>query len=179
MVRTIFKLAAKKAPSIVFFDEIDAIGQKRYQTESSGDKEVQRTMIELLARLDGFDAREQVSVIFATNRLSHLDPALIRPGRIDRLIEVPLPDKASQIQIWKVHSRNMTLAKDVDVNKIFSDHERMSGADVRSICTEAGMAALRKHKPRSRIEVTMQDFEEAKTMLKKRLKSTPEEGMFL
>jgi 26S proteasome regulatory subunit T2 len=136
-------------------------------------------MIELLARLDGFDARDQISIIFATNRLSQLDPALIRPGRIDRLIEVPLPDKASQIQIWKVHTRNMTLAKDVDVNKLFTDHERISGADVKAICTEAGISALRKHKPRSRIEVTMKDFEEAKNFLKRRIKASHEEGMYL
>ena len=136
-------------------------------------------MIELLARLDGFDPREQVSVIFATNRVSHLDPALIRPGRIDRLIEVPLPDKAAQVQIWKVHTRRMTLAEDVDVNKLFSDHERMSGADVKAICNFAGIGALRRLTPRSRIEVTMKDFEEAKIMQKKRIKSSPEEGMFL
>lgn len=109
LVREIFKAAEEIAPSIVFIDEIDAIGTKRYSSDSSGEQEVQRTMLELLTQLDGFDKRSDVKVIMATNKIENLDPALIRPGRIDRKIKFPLPDEKTKRNIFKIHTAKMNL----------------------------------------------------------------------
>ena len=153
MVREVFNLAREKAPSILFIDEIDAIGSRRVDTGISGDREVARTMMQLLAELDGFDPRGQVKIIGATNRVDMLDPALLRPGRFDRLIEIPPPTKEDCLDIFKIHSRNMNI-KNLDYSEIINLVEGLSGAEIRSLCTEAGMAAIRE----GRDYVTSEDF---------------------
>jgi len=120
LVRELFRVADESAPSIVFIDEIDAVGTKRYDSTSGGEREIQRTMLELLNQLDGFDSRGEVKVIMATNRIDSLDPALIRPGRIDRKIEFPLPDMNTKRNIFKIHTSRMTLAEDVDLESFVS-----------------------------------------------------------
>merc|ERR1719265_1824596 len=127
------------APSIVFIDEIDAVGTKRYDSTSGGEKEIQRTMLELLNQLDGFDDRFDVKVIMATNRIETLDPALIRPGRIDRKIEFPLPDTITKRRIFQIHTQRMTLAADLDIEDYVNTKDELSGADIKAICTEAGL----------------------------------------
>ncbi|WP_456471927.1 proteasome-activating nucleotidase [Methanocaldococcus sp.] len=168
LVKDIFKLAKEKAPSIIFIDEIDAIAAKRTEALTGGDREVQRTLMQLLAEMDGFDPRGDVKVIAATNRLDILDPAILRPGRFDRIIEVPPPDEKGRLEILKIHTRNMNL-KDVDLEKIAKMTERCVGADLKAICTEAGMNAIRD----LRDYVTMDDFLKAveKVMEKKKGKA--------
>ncbi|MCS7144725.1 MAG: proteasome-activating nucleotidase [Archaeoglobaceae archaeon] len=157
LVREVFQLAKEKAPSIIFIDELDAIAAKRTSSDTSGDREVQRTMMQLLAELDGFDSRGDVKVIGATNRIDILDPAILRPGRFDRIIEVPMPSYEGRIQIFKIHSKKMKLAEDVDFNELSRITEGASGADIKAICTEAGMFAIREE----RLKVTMSDFTRA------------------
>ena len=139
LVRELFRVAEEHAPSIVFIDEIDAIGTKRYDSNSGGEREVQRTMLELLNQLDGFDSRSDVKVILATNRIETLDPALIRPGRIDRKIEFPLPDIKTKRKIFQVHTSKMSLAPDVDLELFIMAKDELSGADIKAMCSEAGM----------------------------------------
>ncbi|MCC7572899.1 MAG: proteasome-activating nucleotidase [Candidatus Methanofastidiosum sp.] len=153
MVREVFNLSREKAPSILFIDEIDAIGARRVDTGISGDREVARTMMQLLAELDGFDPRGHVKIIGATNRVDMLDPALLRPGRFDRLIEIPPPTKEACLDIFKIHSRNMNI-KNLDYSEIIDLVNGLSGAEIRSLCTEAGMAAIRE----DRDYVTPEDF---------------------
>merc|ERR1712238_419927 len=144
LVRELFRVAEEHAPSIVFIDEIDAIGTKRYESSSGGTKEIQRTMLELLNQLDGFDERGDVKVIMATNRIDSLDPALIRPGRIDRKIEFPLPDEKTKRRIFNIHTSRMTLSTCVKVDEYILAKDDLSGADIKAICTEAGLMALRE-----------------------------------
>lgn len=158
LVRQLFRVAEEHAPSIVFIDEIDAIGTKRYDTDSSGTKEVQRTMLELLTQLDGFDSSDDVKVIMATNRIDTLDPALIRPGRIDRKIEFPYPDEKTKEMIFKIHTSKMSLGEDVDISEFIHSKDEMSGADIKAICTEAGLLALRDR----RMKVCHADFVKGK-----------------
>ncbi|WP_175059538.1 proteasome-activating nucleotidase [Thermococcus sp. 2319x1] len=153
LVSELFELAREKAPSIVFIDEIDAIGAKRLDETTGGEREVNRTLMQLLAELDGFDPRGNVKVIAATNRPDILDPALLRPGRFDRLIEVPLPDFKGRWEILKVHTRKMNL-KGVDLKAIAEMTEGASGAELKAIVTEAGMFAIRER----REYVTHEDF---------------------
>ena len=153
LVRELFRLAEEHAPSIVFIDEIDAVGTKRYDSNSGGEKEIQRTMLELLNQLDGFDNKSDIKVIMATNKIDSLDPALIRPGRIDRKIEFPLPNEATKKRIFNIHTSKMTLSEDVNLDAIITK-ENLSGADIKAICTEAGLLALRER----RMRVTMKDF---------------------
>lgn len=153
MVRELFQLAREKAPTILFIDEIDAIASKRYDT-TSGDREVQRTLMQLLAEIDGFDTRGNVKILAATNRIDMLDDALLRPGRFDRLIEVPLPTLEGRIDILKIHTKNMPIAKDVDLREIARLAEGSTGADIKAISTEAGMNAIRNE----RKIVLMTDF---------------------
>merc|ERR1712179_783359 len=120
LVREMFRVATEHAPSIVFIDEIDAVATKRYDTTSGGEKEIQRTMLELLNQLDGFDDRGDVKVIMATNRIESLDPAMIRPGRIDRKIEFPLPGEKTKRRIFNIHTNKMTLSDDVSSDEIIS-----------------------------------------------------------
>ncbi|WP_297514535.1 proteasome-activating nucleotidase [Thermococcus sp.] len=153
LVHELFELAKEKAPTIIFIDEIDAIGAKRMDETTGGEREVNRTLMQLLAEMDGFDPRGNVKVIAATNRPDILDPALLRPGRFDRLIEVPLPDFRGRLEILKVHTRKMNL-RDVDLRIIAELTEGASGADLKAIATEAGMFAIRDR----REYVTQDDF---------------------
>ena len=149
MVRELFVMARANAPSIIFMDEIDSIGGSRVEG-GKGDSEVQRTMLELLNQLDGFDSRADVKVIMATNKIESLDPALIRPGRIDRKIEFPNPNEEARLDILKIHSRKMNLMRGIDLAKISKMMPGASGAESKAVCTEAGMFALRER----RIHVT-------------------------
>uniref|UniRef100_A0A803PGE8 AAA+ ATPase domain-containing protein n=1 Tax=Cannabis sativa TaxID=3483 RepID=A0A803PGE8_CANSA len=143
LVRELFRVADDLSPSIVFIDEIDAVGTKRYDAHSGGEREIQRTMLELLNQLDGFDSRGDVKVILATNRIESLDPALLRPGRIDRKIEFPLPDIKTRRRIFQIHTSRMTLADDVNLEEFVMTKDEFSGADIKAICTEAGQCFLR------------------------------------
>ena len=124
-------------------DEIDAIGGKRFSEGTSADREVQRTLMELLAQLDGFDELEQVKIVAATNRPDTLDPALMRPGRLDRKIEIPLPNEQARMEILKIHASKLKKHGDIDYEAIVKLAENFNGADLRNICTEAGMFAIR------------------------------------
>ncbi|ADZ10436.1 Proteasome-activating nucleotidase [Methanobacterium lacus] len=157
LVRGVFELAKEKSPSIIFIDEIDAIAAKRLKSSTSGDREVQRTLMQLLAEMDGFEGRGDVGIVAATNRPDILDPALLRPGRFDRFIEVPIPNEDGRMEILKIHTKNMSLDEDVDVRLVASLSEGASGADLKAICTESGMFAIREE----RTTVTMNDFMDA------------------
>jgi len=158
MVRELFVMAREHAPSIIFMDEIDSIGSSRIESGSGGgDSEVQRTMLELLNQLDGFEATKNIKVIMATNRIDILDPALLRPGRIDRKIEFPAPKEEARRDILKIHSRKMNLTRGINLGKIAEMMPGASGAEVKGVCTEAGMYALRER----RVHVTQEDFEMA------------------
>ncbi len=143
LVRELFDLAKQKAPSIIFIDEIDAIGAHRNDSTTSGDREVQRTLMQLLAEMDGFENRGDVKIIGATNRIDILDRALLRPGRFDRIIEIPLPDFHGRLSIMKIHTKNMNLDENVDLSEVARLTEGKNGADLRAICMEAGMFAIR------------------------------------
>ena len=145
LVRELFQLAREKAPSIVFIDEIDAIGARRLGMDTSGDREVQRTLMQLLAEMDGFNPLDNVSIIAATNRPDILDRALLRPGRFDRIIEIPQPDDRGVGQIMDIHSRRMNLDWRVkkDMEKLVGMCSGFSGAEIKNVCTEAGMFAVR------------------------------------
>jgi len=158
------------SPSIVFIDEIDAVGSKRYDSSSSGTREIQRTMLELLNQLDGFDERGDVKVIMATNKIETLDPALIRPGRIDRKIEFPMPDIKTKRNIFGIHTSKMALSEDVDLEVFVMSKDELSGADIKAVCTEAGLLALRER----RMRVTQDDFVKAKekTLYRKKVFTT-------
>jgi proteasome regulatory subunit len=146
LVKEIFELARKKAPSIVFIDEIDSLAAKRMEIGTSGEREVNRTFMQLLAELDGFKPLDDVKIIGATNRKDILDPAVTRPGRLDRLIHIPTPNKESRLQILKIHTKDMTLDKDVNFNDIVERMEGFSGAEIRAVCTEAGYFAIRDNR---------------------------------
>jgi proteasome regulatory subunit len=156
LVRELFSLAREKAPTIVFIDEIDAVGSTRTNDGTSGSAEVQRTLMQLLAEMDGFDNRGDVRIMAATNRVDMLDPALLRPGRFDRVIAIPLPDKAGRRAILSIHSKKMTLL-DVDLDRIVEMTENATGADLQAVCREAGMMAVR----REATGVSQDDFEKA------------------
>jgi len=158
LVRDAFALAKEKAPAIIFIDEIDAVGTKRFDSDVSGDREVQRTMLELLNQLDGFASDERIKVIAATNRVDILDPALLRSGRIDRKIEFPHPDEDARAHILKIHALNKGMNTNPDVNfeELSRCTEDFNGAQLKAVCVEAGMLALR----REGTEVTHEDFVE-------------------
>jgi proteasome regulatory subunit len=161
LVRDLFQVARDHEPAVVFIDEIDAIASKRTDSKTSGDAEVQRTMMQLLSEMDGFDERGDIRIIAATNRFDMLDRAILRPGRFDRLIEVPNPDNVGREKIFRIHTRRMNLADDVDFEKLATETDGRSGADVAAICTEAGMFAIRD----DREQITMADFEAAREKL--------------
>ena len=144
LVREIFNLAKQKAPTILFIDELDAIGSQRLKIATSGDREVQRTLMQLLSEMDGFDMRGDIKIIGATNRVDILDPALLRPGRFDRMIEFPIPDEVSREAIFKIHTRNLTVENELNIMKFVNLTEGATGADIKAICTEAGMYAIRR-----------------------------------
>jgi len=175
LVRELFRVADDLSPTIVFIDEIDAVGSKRYDSSSGGTREIQRTMLELLNQLDGFDERGDVKVIMATNKIESLDPALIRPGRIDRKIEFPLPDVKTKRHIFNIHTNRMTLAEDVDLETFIMAKDELSGADIKAVCTEAGMLALRER----RMKVCQEDFVKAKEKALYRKKGNIPEGLYL
>jgi len=154
MVKEIFELARKKAPSIIFIDELDALASKRIEIGTSGEREVNRTFMQLLAEIDGFKPLDNVKIIGATNRKDILDPAVIRPGRLDRLIHIPLPNSEARLDILKIHSKNMTLSKDVDLNNLSAIMDDMSGAEIKAVCTEAGYFAIRE----DRTKIIRKDF---------------------
>jgi len=143
LVRDCFALAKEKAPSIIFIDELDAVGTKRFDSEKSGDREVQRTMLELLNQLDGFASDERIKVLAATNRVDVLDPALLRSGRLDRKIEFPLPNEEARAQILRIHSRKMTVDEGVNWAELARSTDEFGGAQLKAVCVEAGMIALR------------------------------------
>ena len=175
LVRELFRVADELAPSIVFIDEIDAVGTKRYDSTSGGEREIQRTMLELLNQMDGFDARSDVKVIMATNRIETLDPALLRPGRIDRKIEFPLPDAKTKRRIFTIHTSRMSLADDVVLEEFVMSKNELSGADIKAMCTEAGLLALRER----RMRITHADFKKALDKLMYRKKDGAMEGLYL
>ncbi|CAK9028733.1 unnamed protein product [Durusdinium trenchii] len=164
MVRELFVMAREHAPTIIFMDEVDSIGSSRVEGESGGDSEVQRTMLELLNQLDGFEATTNIKVIMATNRIDILDDALLRPGRIDRKVEFPNPNEEARGEILKIHSRKMNLMRGIDLKKIASQMNGASGAESKAVCTEAGMFALRER----RQHVTQEDFEMAVSKVMKK-----------
>ncbi|CCU75396.1 26S protease regulatory subunit 4 [Blumeria hordei DH14] len=175
LVRQLFQVAAENAPSIVFIDEIDAIGTKRYESTSGGEREVQRTMLELLNQLDGFDDRGDVKVIMATNKIDTLDPALIRPGRIDRKILFENPDQVTKRKIFTLHTSKMSLNDDVDLEEFIGQKDDLSGADIKAICSEAGLLALRER----RMRVQMEDFRTARERVLKTKSEGEPEGLYL
>ncbi|XP_059302546.1 26S proteasome regulatory subunit 6A homolog [Lycium ferocissimum] len=156
LVRDAFQLAKEKSPCIIFIDEIDAIGTKRFDSEVSGDREVQRTMLELLNQLDGFSSDDRIKVIAATNRADILDPALMRSGRLDRKIEFPHPTEEARARILQIHSRKMNVNPDVNFEELARSTDDFNGAQLKAVCVEAGMLALR----RDATEVTHEDFNE-------------------
>jgi 26S proteasome regulatory subunit T4 len=143
VVREMFAFAKENQPCIIFMDEIDAIGGKRLGEGSSADREVQRTLMELLNQLDGFDDLGRVKCVMATNRPDVLDPALLRPGRLDRKIEIPLPNEASRLDILRIHAKNIQKHGEIDFESVAKLCEDFNGADMRNVCTEAGMFAIR------------------------------------
>jgi len=157
LVKEIFQLAKEKAPSIIFIDELDALAAKRIDIGTSGEREVQRTFMQLLAELDGFKPLGNIKIIGCTNRKDILDPAILRPGRLDRMIEVPVPDEAGILEIFKIHTKRMTLDSKVDIKKLVDGMKEMSGAEIHAVCTEAGYFAIRKNK----YIVTQKDFLDA------------------
>ncbi|KAF7259916.1 hypothetical protein EG68_02493 [Paragonimus skrjabini miyazakii] len=157
LVRDAFQLAKEKEPSIIFIDELDAIGTKRFDSERAGDREVQRTMLELLNQLDGFQPNHNIKVIAATNRVDILDPALLRSGRLDRKIEFPAPNEEARARIMQIHSRKMNVNKDVNYEELARCTDDFNGAQCKAVCVEAGMIALR----RNASEITHEDYMDA------------------
>ncbi len=173
LVREMFQMAREKAPSILFIDEIDAVGGIRTGS-TDGSEEVNRTMMQLLAEMDGFEDRGDVKVIAATNRIDLLDPALLRPGRFDKKIEIPLPEKEGRRSIFAIHTRNMALEQDVDLDELATITEGASGADIHAIATEAGMFAIRRRGEK----VAQSDFQKALDKLSRK-NSEKDSGMFV
>lgn len=168
MVRDAFNLAKEKAPAIIFIDELDAIGTKRFDSELSGDREVQRTMLELLNQLDGFSSDDRVKVIAATNRPDVLDPALLRSGRLDRKIELPHPNEEARARILQIHSRKMNVNRDdVNFQELARCTDDFNGAQLKAVCVEAGMVALR----RGGNELSHEDFVEGINAVQAKKKS--------
>ncbi|CAH8550178.1 unnamed protein product [Dicrocoelium dendriticum] len=157
LVRDAFQLAKEKEPSILFIDELDAIGTKRFDSERAGDREVQRTMLELLNQLDGFQPNHNIKVIAATNRVDILDPALLRSGRLDRKIEFPAPNEEARARIMQIHSRKMNVNSDVNFEELARCTDDFNGAQCKAVCVEAGMIALR----RNATEITHEDYMDA------------------
>lgn len=154
LIKEIFQLAREKAPSIIFIDEIDALAAKRIEIGTSGEREVQRTFMQFLAEIDGFKHLSNVKIIGCTNRRDILDPAILRPGRLDRLIHVPNPNKEGIKEIFKIHTKKMKLDKKINLEKIYKSLEGFSGAEIKAVCTEAGYFAIRS----KRVKVLPKDF---------------------
>ena len=178
LVRELFQLAQEKAPSIIFIDELDAVGAKRMDVGTTGDREVQRTLMQLLGELDGFSPRGEVAIMGASNRPDILDEALLRPGRFDRIIKIPLPEEKARLKIIKIHTAKMAIAKGVNYKKMAAETDGLSGADLRAVCVEAGMGAIKNKKTK----VSYKDFTLALEKIKNRLNETdisePEGGLY-
>jgi len=172
LVREIFNLAKEKAPTILFIDELDAIGSQRLKIATSGDREVQRTLMQLLSELDGFEQRGDVKIIGATNRVDILDPALLRPGRFDRMIYFPIPDELTRKSIFKIHTRSLKVEEAIDFKRLVNLTEGATGADIKAICTEAGMFAIRKEAE----SIVSKDFLEAIDKVMKKIQDKWEES---
>ena len=170
LVRDAFALAKEKKPAIIFIDELDAIGTKRFDSGKNGDREVQRTMLELLNQMDGFTASEGVKVIAATNRIDILDPALLRSGRFDRKIEFPHPNQEARARIMQIHSRKMNCADNVNFDELARCTEDFNGAQLKAVCVEAGMNALR----REATQLTHEDFVEGVSAVQSRKRKSLE-----
>lgn len=166
LVKELFDYAREHAPAIVFIDEIDAIAARRIETGTSGEREVQRTFMQLLAEIDGFKPLDKVKVIGATNRLDILDPAILRPGRFDRIIHIPLPDKQGRIEIFKIHTRKMR-TKDIDYSLLAELTEGFSGAEIKQVCIEAGYLAIRNKRDYVILEDFIKAIDKVKKMRKK------------
>ena len=176
LVKEIFEYARRKAPAVVFIDELDALAAKRIEVGTSGEREVNRTFMQLLAEIDGFKPLDNVKIIGATNRKDILDPAIVRPGRLDRLINIPIPNKQSRIDIFKIHNKNMSFDKKIENESLIDKMEGFSGAEIKSVCTEAGYFAIRS----SREFITREDFLKAIDKVKQEEKLEKEDytGMF-
>ncbi|MBN2110302.1 MAG: proteasome-activating nucleotidase [Methanosarcinaceae archaeon] len=177
LVREMFEMARKKSPSIIFIDELDAIASRRLNDTNGADREVQRTLMQLLAEMDGFNSRGDIRIIAATNRLDVLDPAILRPGRFDRIVFVPMPDEEARTNILRIHSRFMNLEGNVDFGKLAHMTDGASGADLSAITMEAGMLAVRFDKE----AISMEDFLESTKKVMSKLEKGQEElptGMF-
>ncbi len=157
MVRDVFRMAKENAPSIIFIDEVDSIATKRYDAQTGADREVQRILMELLNQMDGFDQTVNVKVIMATNRQDTLDPALLRPGRLDRKIEFPVPDRRQRRLIFQVNTAKMNLHEEVDLEDYVQRPEKLSAAEITAICQEAGLHAVRAN----RYVIMSKDFDKA------------------
>ncbi|EGR32249.1 hypothetical protein IMG5_090980 [Ichthyophthirius multifiliis] len=162
VIREMFSYARENEPCIIFMDEIDAIGGRRFSEGSSADREIQRTLMELLNQIDGFDDLRRVKIVMATNRPDVLDPALMRPGRLDRKVEIPLPNEGSRLEILKIHANSITIKGEVDYESLAKLTEDFNGADLRNVCTEAGMFAIRV----DRDHVVEEDFFKAARKIK-------------
>jgi proteasome regulatory subunit len=174
LVKEIFELAKEKGPSIVFIDEIDALAARRIELGTSGEREVQRTFMQLLAELDGFKPLSNVKIIGCTNRKDILDPAIIRPGRLDRLIEVNIPTREGLQQIFKIHTKRMSLDKSLNIENIHKKLYGLSGAEIQAVCTEAGYHAIREN----RTTVTEKDFTDAVVKIMTKDDSAEMKNMF-
>ena len=157
LVKEVFQMAREKSPAIIFIDEIDALAAKRIEVGTSGEREVQRTFMQFLAEIDGFKSLDKVKIIAATNRKDILDPAITRPGRLDRLIHVDVPDKDGLKQIFQIHTKKMKLDKNINITDLIKRMDNFSGAEVHAACTEAGYFAIRNN----RTEVNKEDFHSA------------------
>ncbi len=178
LVRELFQLAQEKAPSIIFIDELDAVGAKRMDVGTTGDREVQRTLMQLLGELDGFTPRGNVSIMAASNRPDILDEALLRPGRFDRIIKIPLPEEEARLKIIKIHTKEMSVSRGINYKKIAAETEGLSGADLRALCVEAGMNAIND----KQAKISSKNFFDALEKVKNRLTdaeiSEPEGGLY-
>ena len=177
MVRELIDLAREKAPSIIFIDELDSIGSKRLDTATSGDREVQRTLMQLLSEMDGFETLDDVKIIAATNRPELLDAALLRPGRFDRIIEIPLPDVDAREIIFGVHTKSMPIEKNLGLRYLSGISEGFSGAEIKSTVVEAGINAISD----GRKKVSKSDFIAAIKKVENKRKdsgNSPSEGLY-
>ncbi|MFO8016610.1 MAG: AAA family ATPase [Candidatus Woesearchaeota archaeon] len=176
LVKEVFQLAREKAPSIVFIDELDAIASQRIDVGTSGEREVQRTFMQLLAEIDGFKNLGNIKIIGCTNRKDILDPAVVRPGRLDRMLQIPLPEKEGIKDIFRIHTKEMNLDKKIDINRICKLMEGFSGAEIKAVATEAGYFAIRA----KRTKVNESDFREAVKKVKEHEEDEGEDymGMF-
>ena len=162
MVKEIFELAKERSPAIIFIDELDALAATRIEIGTSGEREVQRTFMQLLAEIDGFKPLGNVKVIGCTNRREILDPAIVRPGRLDRLIKIDIPNKESRLKIFNIHRRDMSFSKDININVVVDQMDGFSGAEIKAVCTESGYAAIREN----RTKISKKDMDHAITKVR-------------